>query len=534
MDLFAEVTAPNGTRYKWDANQPPGSRAQNLSFVTKIGEGFSVGSCQLARRADLDYPDLELGSTVTLVGADGSVAFEGRISALPRAIADSHSIGVTLTGWVAHLKDRKFTEIYVDRDLAAWVPPSMGRKATMLAANLTPFDGEQLTDPTDGQAGVATAIEGAWSSVYKPHAEIWYDAGPGLAVRRLEFTWKREGTIVDPVDTDWGWGAHISSDDKGSVTAGSGELRAAGPSSVAFQPGTTGRYALFEFFYRVSPAGSDGVRYAIDWYKIAAYGNHFLPLQVGEADEPSGVFASDVIRHIVNSYCPMLNTDRVQDTSYVIQHLTFKERTFPYDAILEVNKYHLWHFGVWEDRTVEFRPYDMTNYVWEVRTDDPGTRFDWQGRSTEDLFNGIVVTYTDLSTGIKNTLTPLTNPELGDTNPDNLWNQIGMNRWDEISLSTPTLAAQAIKIGQSSLVARNRPKTPGTITAQGYIRDRVGNPQPVWKVRAGDTISITNFPDDTPRLIHEATYNDQDKTLQMSVDAPASDMDAEFDRVATR
>src|SRR5918992_4633867 len=95
LDLFWEVTAADGTRYKWDANQPAGHRLRNARFGTKIGEGFSDGGGSLARRIDLDYPDLQLGYTVTATGADGHVAYEGRIAAMPRDVGDTHSIGVT-------------------------------------------------------------------------------------------------------------------------------------------------------------------------------------------------------------------------------------------------------------------------------------------------------------------------------------------------------------------------------------------------------------------------------------------------------
>jgi hypothetical protein len=90
----------------------------------------------------------------------------------------------------------------------------------------------------------------------------------------------------------------------------------------------------------------------------------------------------------------------------VIQHLAFNERTYPYDAFLEINKFHLWHLGVWEGKRLDFRPYDLTDYDWEIRTDDPGTTFSPQGPSTEDLFNGIVVTYTDILTGVVTDVTP--------------------------------------------------------------------------------------------------------------------------------
>ena len=128
-------------------------------------------------------------------------------------------------------------------------------------------------------------------------------------------------------------------------------------------------------------------------------------------------------------------------------------------------------------------------------------------------------------------LTPETNPELGDTDPDNPYNKRGVQQWDELELSAPTLQAQAIQIGRAVLADRNRPRTPGTITVQGYIRDRAGNEQPVWKVRAGDKIAITDFPNDTPRLIVETDYNDDDKSVSIAVDLPFQLLDAYLDRL---
>src|SRR5881409_89571 len=137
LDLFAEITTAGGTTYRWDANQAPGSRPQNLSFRNKIGEGFSDATLQLARRVDLDYPDLNLGDTVTIRGADGSTVYEGYVVAFPRSLADTHSIGVTLTGWMAHAKDRMLQEIYVDREVGGWGDMPLERKAALLGAGFS-------------------------------------------------------------------------------------------------------------------------------------------------------------------------------------------------------------------------------------------------------------------------------------------------------------------------------------------------------------------------------------------------------------
>jgi len=529
LDLSVEVTAAGGARYRWDSNQDPGSRPQGLGWRTKIGEGFSDGQAQLSRRIDRDYPDLELVNNVAIIGADGSVAYEGRISAMPRELSTVHSIGVTLTGWMAHARDRKFTEVYVDRDISAWGPPSRGRRSVNLASNFSPVDPDTSADQVDAAAGVSTHIDGSWQSPYIPVGEAWYDAGAGLVVTRVGYFWRRGATNVGTA-APWTWAVLTSSDDKGTATFSSGNLVAAGPAGGYFTPASfTHRYALVQMLYNGTPAGADGARFSVDWYKLAVYGTS-LPTYTGEPGEPEGVYAADVIRDIARRFCPLLDTTGVQDTNYVIQHLAFKDLTDPYDAFLEVNKYHLWHLGVWENKRLDFRPYDLTDYDWEIRTDDAGTEFSPQGPSVDTLFNGIVVSYTDILSGTRNVLTPSTNAELEDTSPDNPWNKQGIDHWDEISLSTPTLGAQALQIGRAVLADRNRPKTPGTITVNGYVRDRAGNRQPVWKIRAGDTISVTNFPNDSPRLIHETSYEDSTKTNTLSIDAPASTIDALFDR----
>lgn len=532
LDLFAEVTDATGTSYRWDANQDPGSRIQSFSFRTKIGEGFSDANGSLSRRIDQDYPDLRLVSDVRVVGADGSVAYEGRLSAQPRELGDSHSIGVTLTGWMAHAKDRKFTEIYVDRDLGSWGPPSLGKRATLLFDDLTPHDPAQTTDPTDSQAGIATGFEGAWVSPYRPRAQAWYDSGPGNTIGRVAYSWKRDAP-VNPADGGWNYYVTVAPNDKSDGTEFTANLHATGPGGGVFAPTAPQRYAFLDFYYASTPGGSDGTRWGVNWYKLAVYGDHDLTLRTGQPSEPDGVLASDVLRNIVRRWCPQLNADGVQDTTYVVQHLAFKDRTYPYDAFLEVNKFHLWHLGVWDHKTLHFRPYDLTDYQWEIRTDDPGTTTNLQGPSIDDLFNGIVVSFTDLLSGTKNVLTPLTNPlELADPNPDNPWNQRAIEHWDELELSTPTTADQALQIGQAKLADGMRPKAPGTIVVRGYVRDRIGNQQPSWKIRAGDTIILSNFPNDAPRLIHETSYDDESKANTLSVEAPAASLDAILDRVA--
>lgn len=533
LDLYAEVTTATGATFQWGGNRDPADRVQNLSFGTKIGEGFSQGSGQLVRRIDLDYPDLKLVNSVRVVGADGSVAYEGRLAAMPRELSDTHAVNLTMAGWMAHAKDRKFTEIYVDRDLGSWGEWSLARRSSLLTANTFRLGTKSdFTDPTDSLAGFSTNWQGSWVAGYNPISEAWYDAGSGNLIRRVSYQWKREGTTINNADTNWTWAMWSSDDDKATSTANNGEERSAGPSVLtSWTLPTPRRYAFVRLGYNANPGGSDGTTYGVAWQKLAVYGNHGLMLFTGEPGEPSGVLISDVIRDIANRWCPELDASGVRTNNYVIQHLSFKDPVFPHDAFLEANKFAHWNLAVWEDKKLVYEPFDLTDYDWEVRTDDPGTKIELQGFSTDDLFNGVAVTYTDLLTRLKSRLTPETHTDLRDLSRDNPWNEWGIDHWDEIELSTPTLQESALQLGRMALSEKIRPKTPGTITVRGYIRDRRGVLQPAWKPRAGDTVSVSNFPNEGPRLIQETNWDDDSKTLTLSVEQPAGFLDAYLDRV---
>jgi len=538
LDLTAQIVAANGTRYTLDVSDKlAANRLLNASFTTKLGEGFSSAQGQLARRIDSDDPDLRLMSDLVFVGADGSSAWEGRIDGLPREVSDtSHRISVQATGWMAHARDRQFTEIYVDRDLSAWGGMSLGRQATLLTGGYTPNDASQATDVTTATSGIVTSFDGAWSTGFKPVSEAWYDAGPGRYVGKIVYSWlNQKTTTIDYTDTNWQWTIGVAADDTGTSAASAGNLRAASPGGGTYTPTSLRRYAFTELLYNSSPAGADAAHFGVAWYNLAVYGAHGLTTYTGEPVQPPGVYASDVIKDIAHRFCPQLDTSGVQSTSYVIQHLTFKDLTDPYDAFLQVNKYHLWQLAVWEDRKLVFAPYTLDDYDWEIRLDDPGVTFSPQGQSIDDLATGVTVSFTDALTGVQNILTPDDYPDdlQIPADPDNPFLARGVDRWFNLSLSTPSTAAQALQLGRTALADKNRPKTPGTITVKGYVRDRYGSQQPCWRVRAGDTISISNFADGAPRLIVETSYDVESKAISLSIDLPFALIDAYFDRLGS-
>jgi len=526
LELAVEITAAGGTRYRFDGASRALDRPQGVSFSTARFDGYKQASCDLPRRLDAENIDLNLLDNFSLIGQDGSVAYDGRVAGMPRSLDTSHKISVNAVGWMANARDRSLTEIYVDRDPSAWGDPSVQRQLNLLGGN-NDYESPSVAPDDTGTPSVVTAPTGPWSRGH--FCEAWYDAGAGLGIATIYAAWKIGATVVS-TDTNWTWKAALSVDDVATTVDLGANLRAAGPGTVTLaSTATNRRYAILQIFYANVAAGANGTPYPVYW-QPAVYGNHTAPL-VGAA--PSGVYASDVIKDVVSRYCPALNTNGVQQSTYVIPHLTFKDRIDPYDAFLAVNAFHLWGLEVWEDRTLYFGPVDLTDYKWQVRLTDPGTTVDLQGDDTEHLANGIVVQFTNLLTGKPDVLTPLTTPDLLDTRIDNPATLHGLNHWTTLQLSNPTTPDSATQMGRAALAEFNQPKGQGTIHVTGHIRDRAGNWQPGWKPRAGETVAIVDHPNDRPRLITETTWSQDGHKLSLALDGPPKRMDAVFDRLTT-
>ena len=110
--------------------------------------------------------------------------------------------------------------------------------------------------------------------------------------------------------------------------------------------------------------------------------------------------------------------------------------------------------------------------------------------------------------------------------------QHGLTIWTDASLSTPTTSDNALQIGRSLLAEFNQVKGPGTINIVGEVMDRQGNRQPAWKIRATDTIAVTNFENDRPRLVTETAWSQDSKTMQVTVDSTVKRVDAFLDRIS--
>lgn len=524
LALMAELTDARGQTYSLTPhNLSAGERPQDNSFSTELGEGFGTASFALSRRYDRDYPDLGLLNSFALVGEDGGIAYEGQVASIPRSVQEGHAIQVNAEGWMGHARRRPFTEIYIDRDLGRWGDPSAQRRHIMIAATESSNEvGTQIgfSDTGPAAAGILYTFQRFASGVVE-RGEQWYYGG-GSDIGEVRYSLDGPST-----DADWLDSFYLSSNDLANATLDSGtDHNGTDATNQSLSAGGAGRkYVLVVSSYGGASTGD--FPQTRRWYDIRIFGRHGLTKQGTQPNE--GFYASDVMANIASRFAPKLDTSGIEDTTYPISHLAFHEEITPHEAFKELNRFHLWDLGVWENRTLTFRPFDLSTADWEVRVGENGVTADLQGDSIESTANGIVVHYRDFA-GVERRITPDDDDELADTNELLPANQHGEQHWTALNISRQCLEADAVQMGRAALAEFNRPKRPGSINVPGHIQDAAGHWQQAWKVRAGQTISVTNHPSDSPRLITATSYNDRSKTVSITVDNALNRLEAVFAR----
>jgi hypothetical protein len=522
LDLDVEVETTAGTFRLASDDLKAGNRPSNMSFSTSRGNGFANGSVQLNRQIFRDYPDVNLLDTWRFVGRQGDIAYEARLHSDPRTNSPSETLNVELVGWSSYLKSRKVSPLIIDRRVNGWQGPSNSRRGYMIGLG---FRWE--AEPQAGWQGEGTTGPGVvftfttLGATYTELGEAWLYGG-GESIGALRYDYK---SMSGSADANWATAGFLFTDDvEGPYVAGTDTNK----TTVANQEVGTGevnaKFALLQEAYGGAATGT--VNEVHSFINPRIIGTHGLTARGESPNE--GYYVSDIIRYVLNTYYPKINTEHVKENQFAIQQATWAESpVYGSELIAQLNDLTLWEENVWENRSYHYEPADLTKTDWQIRTDEPGVVVQFQGESIEEFANGVVVTYQDFS-GIRRVLYPDQHSELRDPNPNNAATEHGEDLWTDIEVRWPCLEAEALQYGRAYLAEYNRPKRPGTFTINsGYIKDGAGHWNQGWKVRNSQTLSVMDHPSESsPRLITATSWDDNSKSLTITVDAKPSTFDA--------
>ena len=518
-----EVETVDGYRERWSLDEKLAqNRAAAGVFSDRLDEGFATLDVALIRDVMRDWPDLNLLDTIRVLGnADGDVAWEGRHVAKPAGFKPRRGFSVQGTGWASAWTDRTFVDVLADSGGDKWGPPTLNLRSRFIT-NGHALDAEFTAAVENG----ALVFSGPKNTNVESgsRAALMYVAPDGVKIAKVAYKLRAQQvsathyTAQAIYATDDDTQAIASWDDHAVVQGSLEEIELEQPRR------------FLAVMLNKAPAGNTNEPPHIVWAPICVYSDHGLELFNPGDGQPPGFLVSDALVYLLR-YCPALTPGDIAATDWPVPQGAWHQGTTFQAAQTELNDTQLWHPAVWEGRRYDYGPHDLSDDAvdWVVRTDDPGVELNLQGDSIADLRNGLVVEYEDVELG-RRRLTPETHPDhLADLSPDNPANRAGLQVWGDspLTLDYPAKEGQALRVGRVALAELQRPRSPGSITLRlGKIRDRGGTWQPGWRARSGQTITIADHPNPSPRLITEKTMDPKTKSLELTLDRPSRRVEA--------
>jgi hypothetical protein len=530
--LTVVVTTADGAEYRFSGDEPdPAWVPFAISWESTVPGGWKGASFSLLRRIDDDVP-LRLYDEVEILDEHGQTLYEGRIVKLPRQHGDDFLLNVECLGWASHLLDDKsFREVYVDRDMSHWhEAPLWRRSALALAGN------PQGRIPVNTSAGGIVFDVPNEALTQFERTELWYEAPAGVAIALVGYIGERNGAFTN-LDA-----ATVNATDQpeGAAPIESYSLSLTG--TVQVQALTTARRRVF-LLVRVNTAVTPAAGHQERYTTFAVYGDHGLPTASIFADT-YGFYIDDMLADAIGRAAPKLNFTTgdggsIERPPLIVPQACYVDPGPVENVLLDLNKYVIWDWLVYENKTFFYRPTDPDRLTWEARL-DRGIHLSLEGDDAEHAYNGAMVRYSTPGqepkvAGPTGSGLDVESDLLLDEDTENTVNQHGyQRRWIELDISFPTLDDYAVTIGAAYLAQSSLPSRSGDITLRGDVEHPTKGFRPAREIRAGDWIRLSDHPADVPRRIISCRHSDDAAETVVSVGNDLNKVDAMLEQLGVK
>jgi hypothetical protein len=547
--LFVELRDSAGNVTRWAGDEPDAfGIPADIATATSAPGGHRDSSCSLSRDPRRTWPDLNLVDEYIVRGRTkplGRNVFEGQLAHLPSELGDGVRIGVKAIGnQVLLSEDESWKELYVAFGFEGWSEAPFERRE---------WSAEQ--GRPQGKIPLSTGSGGlSWELPVEALpvnevTEAHFQAPAGVRIAKLGYRGRRQGGNWANFQAPALLASDTEHEQFGVGAGGEVALTLDNTAHTATLP-TPRRYAMLRVFATVAAAPSAGTQQSYD--RLAVYGDHGLPLVGGTTSELHGLYAHDVLGHMLETGAPALKFRIAEDgtivpnTSFVIPHLAFLEGGKVADAIQNLNAYFLNNWAVWDDKTFYWQPWNPDRLTWKARIQG-GAHWSPAGRQSETLLNGAIVYFTD-GWGKARTAGPVgsgcdfEDPLLEDSDPANPYTRRGRRRWGKLQVDFPlAYGSTAVQVGHVFLLEHRLPQRAGTLVIRplgpGHV-PQIEHPTvgavPVWALRAGDYVELVGWPEPEPFRVIETDYSHESKTLTAQLDTASSRLSAILERVGVR
>jgi hypothetical protein len=528
------ITHQDGYVTRLGADEPDAAWVPfGITWTSALPGGWRDASWNLRRRIDQDVP-LRLLDEVVILDDHGQTMYEGRIHKLPRQHGDDYLLGVECMGWASHLlDDPSVPYFFVDRNMGSWQSPGLNRRVT--SGSSAPWETDyrasvdgrflQFEGPGDAAGGRAILINS--------RAEVVYRCPPATTAAKVMY----RGTEANTTSVE---AAAIYTDDNDAMSSATSNALTLDDTLNTVTLSAAERYLMLRA--NASAQHTPTSPFSRRFSKLGVYSNNVLT-SAEISGEPDGYYIDDMLAWALSRGAPKLNYSTgadgsIQRPNVIVPHACDNALGTTERIVLDLNKYVIWDWLVYDNRTFHYRPTDPGRLTWDARLDQ-GVHLTLEGDDVERAINGVLVTYTTFD-GTQKVAGPVgsgvdyESELLGDTDPEGTVNAHGYTRrWVDypvnFSLADDSYAAL---IGAAYLAQTQLPSRSGDMTLGHTVGHPSKGDRPSREVRAGDWIRLSDHPADVARRVIQVTHNDDSKQTTVSVGNDLNKVDAMLEQAA--